>query len=144
MDHPLTTWYCDECGAKLGQAGGYVIWKDGPAPDFKIIHRGDCDPKGDYDCSAALIDYLGPSGASRLMAMLTAGPLRDRQTRSRSFSDLDAFVDLFRRLQVPYYEEARTYFEDPEVRADYADANEIAPYMPDRLQALIERRGRGT
>lgn len=50
--------------------------------------------------------------------------------------DLREWIQLFRRLHVPYYEEARRYF--PEAYREYGDSAPEYAYTPDRLLAYIE------
>ena len=144
MDQPFTRFYCDVCGEPINDIGrGYVIWKTDKADhyrehDFKIIHQKDCDLK-DHASSTALSDMLGPDGLAKLLSFLSYGPLRDG-SQQRPPKDMDEFVDLVRRLQSPHYEEARRRFGEDDVQADYADANEVYPYMQERLQAIIRRR----
>ena len=55
----------------------------------------------------------------------------------RGVADLDEFVDLVRRFQIPYYEEARRHFSDPEVLDEFAEANEVYPYKPKVLKGIV-------
>src|SRR5690606_4189633 len=112
--------------------------------DFKIIHQGRCDRKR-YPASSALQDFLGPQGASYCLTFLSYGPViaRDSNYSRCKVTDLDEFVDFMRRVQVPYYEEARRLFGHPDVRSDLADANEFYPYIPDTMKSLIERYAEG-
>lgn len=138
---PLTKWRCDVCGNWIESVdAGYVIWKSRARySDFKVIHQTKCD-RDDHHSSAALADFLGPRGATYMLSWLSPGPLigdRDDGT-GNSVARLSEFVDLFRRLQVPYYEEARVHFSDPEVRRDHSDWHEYAPYVPESLKAIAE------
>ncbi len=45
-------------------------------------------------------------------------------------------MDLFRRLQTPYYEEARRRFGKSEVRYQFSDSNEHYPYTQEVLQRI--------
>ena len=142
MDKPLARWYCDVCNEVIDDAKkGYVIWKSSKAKKyhgFKIIHQVRCD-LDDHIASNALQDFLGERGAAYLLSFLSGGSLLARIGQSsRSVSDLDEFVDLFRRCQTPYYEEARRKFADPDVREDFGDRNEYAPYLPETLKHIIE------
>ncbi len=147
MNAPLTTWRCDVCGKLIEKPDdGYVIWieSSGGIPhDFKIIHQGRCDLNGNYSCSSALSDFLGADGSAKLLAMLSYGRLHTIQAGSSAGKptppDLDEFVDLFRRLQTPYYEEARVKFALQSVLDDFADHNEVSPYTGEHLGAIAER-----
>ena len=144
MSKPLTTWYCDVCGEIIGSPQeGYVIWKTSDVPkshSFKIIHQGKCDLK-DHPASAALEDFLGDNGLTYLLSHLSAGPLIASRNGGghRSVADIHEFVDLIRRLQIPYYEQARRKFSLAEVRNDFSDANEVYPYMPENLKRIAAK-----
>jgi len=53
--------------------------------------------------------------------------------------DIDAYVDLVRRLQTPYYEEARARFGEEDVANWLSDANEHYPYLPETLKRIADR-----
>lgn len=138
MSEPLSQWYCDVCGELIDRAeDGYVLWKtDGDLLgfDFKIIHKVRCD-RGGYPCSNALDQFLGFDGLTYLMGFLSVGPIKAAQSQSR-VRDLDEFVDFVRRVQIPWYEEARRRFDDEEVQLDYQDGTESAPYRQDALRGI--------
>ena len=142
MDQPLTVWYCDTCGGKIESIeNAYVIWRsDGTPREFKIIHKSVCDKK-DHDSSAALEDFLGPRGLSYCLTLLHAGPIIANLGGSASQPQPDPgeFVDFVRRVQVPFYEQARLSFNNPELLSDMSDWNEVAPYLPDALKNITLR-----
>jgi len=143
MIKPFQHWYCDVCGEIIEDpAKGYVIWKsdgDGRATQFTVIHQKKCDDKT-FHSSAALNDFLGDQGLARLTAFLSYGPIISDRTeaRSKGVENIDEFIDFFRRMQIPYYEEARQKFGEPEVQERLSDYNEIAPYFPSTLREVIE------
>lgn len=141
MDEPLSTWYCDTCGNKIDSVDrGYVIWRSKGRPqDFKIIHQADCDQE-DHGSSAALNDFLGTRGLSYCLTFLSAGPIIQGCGGSAVQPELDLteFADFMRRVQVPYYEQARRSFSNPELLSALSDWNEFAPYVPETLKRLIE------
>ena len=141
MNNPLTSWHCDVCGNQIERAeDGYVIWKtrdDMKSHGFKIIHQTKCD-LDDHHASADLQEFLGEKGLTYLLSHLSLGPvILRRGSKSRcDAADLDEFVDLIRRVQTPYYEEARGKFSNTEFRDAYSDANEVLPYLPDELKRI--------
>lgn len=142
MDKPLTVWYCDVCGEKIENVSeGYVIWRseDGYY-DFKIIHRKECDLKN-HKGSTALEDFLGSDGLTRCVAFLSLGPLawKAQHVSNCQVKDLDGFSDFLRRVQMPYYEEARRLYSRSDVLDDFSDANEIYPYLEGVMKSLIEQ-----
>jgi len=144
MTKPLTTWYCDVCGNMIdAPESGYVIWqtdKELGASGFKIIHQGKCDLK-DHHASAALRDFLGERGQAYLLSKLSLGPIKHSlgQKPHRQINDMDEFVDFFRRVQTPFYEQARRKFSSEAVRSDFDDSNEVLPYLPETLKRIAAK-----
>ena len=153
MEHkPLTKWYCDHCDLMIeNPADGLVIWNghaDLGDHDFKVVHKGICDDKS-YGKSLPINDFLGYRGQAKLLSLLSDGRLKTGfpfdsshyHATKRKVKNRDEYVDLFRRFQLPYYEEARRYFEDVEIRDMFDSANEIAPYKEEALEAILLRKG---
>jgi len=144
MDEPLTRWYCDVCGQVIEDANdGYVIWRsdeDGREFDFKIIHRSRCDERN-FPSSLPLDSFLGVDGLSTLLSFFSLGPIMKNANQESlcKVKDVDEFVDFFRRVQTPYYEEARKRFDNYDILQDLSDANEILPYLTDTLQDIINK-----
>ena len=144
MTKPLTTWRCDVCGHQIdGIESGYVIWKTDSnlsMNSIKIIHQKKCD-LSDHSSSAALKDFLGEKGLANLLCKLSLGPIKKSQGQKSvcQVVDMDEFVDFFRRVQSPFYEEARTKFGSPELRQDFDDANELYPYLPEVLKEITAK-----
>lgn len=138
---PLTKWRCDVCGELIEDIDkGYVTWhgvsESGAPYGFKIIHQKVCDDNK-ANLSAALRDFLGTDGLAKLLAFLSVGSLKAAQGQSpRVVGDLDELVDFMRRVQTPYYEEARQRFSEEEVTHDFYDSNEVAPYLQSRLKRI--------
>lgn len=145
MTTPTSTWRCDVCGEMIAASSdGYVIWRQSPEMksfDFKIIHKVRCDIAS-HQSSSALDDFLGPDGLAKLLSHLSLGPIKANLGQSRRLTevqDLDEFVDLIRRVQMPFYEHARTKFESPDLLADFADANEVQPYTEAALKRIAAK-----
>lgn len=132
MLDPLRQWYCDTCGGVIAEPHlGYVIWKmddEGRNCGFKVIHQSICDRKG-YSLSGDIKSFLGEDGLNHLLSFLSIGPIKTRLREKNvcEVADLDEFVDLMRRMQLPFYEEARRRFSDEDVLYRFADANEEYP-----------------
>ncbi|MGW6449519.1 hypothetical protein [Lentzea sp. NPDC055074] len=151
---PLETWSCDVCGGPItsAQNDGLVVWRtrqdDGRYIDydFKIVHKtieSDPDPRrcdpgsaAGYSGNLDLPLLLGADGLTWLLSMLSNGPLAGGG--GRNVADLDEYVHLVRRLQTPYYEEARVKFNDEDTHHWLSDANEVLPYLPDTLRRIAE------
>lgn len=134
---PLTRWKCDHCGEMIESAeDGYVVWEDSASGDagFEIIHHGRCDKSGKSN-SGALRNVLGSDGLAKLTSHLSYGILKEGFGQPM-IADMDGFVDFFRRVQLPYYEEARTGLLSEQ--EEWSDANEVRPYLQDVLQRIAK------
>ncbi|MDD2881100.1 MAG: hypothetical protein PHQ58_11740 [Rhodoferax sp.] len=143
MDKPPEYWYCDVCGYIIENVSdGYVIWNTNDELkcfDFKIIHQIKCDSKS-YLSSTALNHFLGVNGLVYLTSFLSIGPIKKItcQGSSKVILNIDEFVDFIRRVQIPYYEEARRKFAKFGVIENYSDSSEVSPYFPDILKIITE------
>ena len=144
MDQPLTKWYCDVCGNIIEDISeGYVIWKktkELKSHGFKIVHKTKCDLK-DHVASNELKKFLGDKGLAYLLSKLSLGPIMGHinQESRCGVNDFDEFVDFIRRLQTPYYEQARRHFSNRDVLDEYCDSNEYLPYLPEELKDIITK-----
>jgi hypothetical protein len=146
---PLDAWTCDSCGDLITDPErGLVTWRhdaDGKYYDFILVHKNidgfNCDPghRNGYSQSVSIDHYLGDTGQAALMAFLSVGPMKNDGHPRVEVKDFDGFVDLFRRLQTPWYEESRSRFDDEDVQLALGDANEYLPYMPEVLERIANR-----
>jgi len=145
---PLNSWTCDMCGDQITdpEKGLVISQRDGDfrSHDFKIVHKNGvggpgCDPgnASGYVESMDLADGLGLDGQSGLLGRLSAGPIIGQSVLG--VVSMDEFVDLFRRLQTPWYEEARPYLNTEHTRHWLGDANESYPYTPQVLEKIANQ-----
>lgn len=140
---PLKQWVCDACKEIIEKhEEGNVIWEEdyqGLCINFKITHNIRCN-KNPHSKTIDIESLIGVNGISKLLAFLTPGPIRRSlgSTGQNEISDFDNFVDLFRRLQVPHYEEARIKFSNFMLLDEFSDANEYSPYQSEILKQIIE------
>jgi hypothetical protein len=146
---PLTTWTCDTCGEDITNTGqGVVVWRHDNAYrgyDFRIVHK---DLNGEFQCDPGkeagfvqnldLFAFLGADGQARLLALLSAGPVMD--SSEVRVADFDSWVDLFRRVQTPWYEEARVHWDSDHTQHWLSDATQAYPYTPDVLERIAGQR----
>jgi hypothetical protein len=143
MLKPLEEWICDVCGEVIkGEKEGYVVYHMTDPPKnsfdegrpkrhgFKIIHKSRCDHEDEY-ASLPLSMVTGNEGLAKLQSWISKGPASESE--SIEVKSTNEYVDFFRRVQLPYYEEARQIFGDKEVR-DWSE------YAPENMRRLIEKK----
>lgn len=151
---PLEEWICDKCGGLIKRKeDGWLEWLDDhdhKAHSFRIVHHDSASPLSScyfHTREIGLSDnhlsyYLGASGLANLLTFLDMGDKIDPDARHvPRVKDLREFVELFRRLTIPYYEEARLYWASALDDGFFEGANEISIYQPDALQNLIAQYG---
>jgi len=154
---PLKQFICDKCDQIIEyQVDGNVEWEQiilerAPARlenfGFKIIHNSLSSPFDDcffYSHKTngkftALNDFQNENQMPRLLSFLDAGPHHVPHYLGPEIQNMREFVEFARRLTLPYYEEARTYFQEAETDGYFDGANEIWIYQPDILKNLIEK-----
>ena len=144
---PLTVWTCDTCGDDITDIGtALVTWladDDRRGYDFRIVHKNldghrcDRDAEDGSDQHTELSSFLGPSGLAYALSLLSPGPIKG-YTDVR-VTDFNGFVDLVRRTQTPWYEEARRHWGTEHTQHWLADASEIHPYEPDVLERIAKQ-----
>jgi hypothetical protein len=164
MQEPLKAWICDECGEIIGDArDGFVEWlsgrtfppgstdsvQEGPH-GFRIVHVTSASPRESrggecYKYSHSperqdlpLKNFLGADGLVQLLSKVDVGEFHDPDRRERPAKDLREWATLVRRLQLPYYEEARLYLDRADSDGYFDGANELYVYMSANLRRLIE------
>lgn len=146
---PLKQWICDVCGKIIETPeDGYVVWgenEEGLIDKIRILHKNfhvdgekmgcDCDRR--YSMSLPLESFLGDDGKVVFMSLVDPGPYFIEEYREH-IANKRLFLDVFRRLQLPYYEEARLYWNKARADGYFAGANEVWIYLPQTLKNLIE------
>lgn len=147
---PLKQWVCDSCGELIEKPeDGYLIWKmgeDGKIDDMRIVHHnteGDdsaarhCDDDN-FPLSSDLNAFIGAQGIVQMLSLIDPG--RDFIPEYHEYiGNMRLFVEIFRRLQIPYYEEARLYWNKAIADGYFNEANEIWSYLPENLKVLITK-----
>lgn len=152
MEHlkPLKQWYCDVCGKVIKKPeDGYVIWSendDWEITDIKIIHQSreergkiiGCDrDDSNYPCSLPLDAFLGDNGKAELFAMVDPGSRFCDEYKNR-IANKRLFMEFVKRVQLPYYEEARLCMESEAGARVLEGANEVYTLLPQTLKAVID------
>lgn len=155
MLKPLQQWICDSCAEIInGPEQGYIEWqKTGMKKHaFRIVHHAPYSPRRskDGDCyygnnerggDCSLRDVVGPIGLIHLTSWIDVGEWHEAKYDGPEVKDLREWTTLFRRLHVPYYEEARTYRDELRDVREGA-ANEIYLSLPETLRSVIEKHER--
>jgi hypothetical protein len=151
---PLEQWICDACGEVIQrQEHGWLEWlrdRDDRfrASGFKIVHDSLHSPRGQFGCyhytnhrgrsDAHLAEYVGSDATAWLLGLLARSGRRDSGVK-----DIWEFAELVRRLTIPYYEEARQYWNRAETDGVFDGANEVSPYTQRTLRHVIDTYGEG-
>ena len=148
---PLKQWVCDRCSEVIQKPeDGFLEWlADGDAVSgFKIVHArgassrgGECFHYTDHlnRADMHLSYYLGPAGLSALLGLLDPGAYHAPTPAAASATTTREFVETARRLHVPYFEEARRYWDRAEADGLFDGSNEDTLYAPEFLQSLVKR-----
>jgi len=142
MLKPLQEWICDVCDKVIEKPeDGFItasINKQEEYYGFKICHKEKCADNNRLPFSE-LQKLLGENGINNFLSLISAGLFKNELgEKSRILvENFDEFVDLFRRLQIPYYEEARTKFNNQKVIEYFSDSNEVGFYFSKELKRII-------
>jgi len=142
---PLQEWSCDTCCKPVSTSDGAIEWlsPSGKGPhSFRIVHNSNrCYHHTDAPDRAdiSLREFVGPEGLQNFLAMLAVGPILDPDDKGEPTPDMPSFVDTVRRLQIPYYEEARRYFSDAIDDGYFSDQNQVSIFLPRTCQDIIKR-----
>ncbi len=125
--------------------GGLLAFRTQPhapyaAGGFRILHVSCREPDDAELATVRLEACLDRDGLSLLLGFLSAGPGR-RPEPGLTVADVDEFVDLIRRLHVPFYEPARRRFGEPHVRRTMLRADRASPYQSPALRKLVQASG---
>lgn len=154
---PLEQWICDSCkGIIKNKDDGYVQFildtaDENLYSDFKIIHAYNASPHGNKSkrgCHIGNIDFIhdlplgyfdGPDGIARLLSFIDVGPHKEKVFSGPKVTNLRIWVEFFRRLYIPYYEEARLYWRQAFADGMFIDTSEDSPYTEIFLKNIIEK-----
>ena len=145
---PLIQWICDLCGKVIEKPeDGYVAWGENEQRQIdriRILHKNNHVnghiPGCGHDnfrspMSQPLESLLGDNGKVYLLSMIDPDPGLCWEF-SKRIADMRLFLEFFRRVQLPYYEEARMYWGKARSDSFFDGANEIWTYLPRNLKAV--------
>ena len=148
---PLKQWICDVCGEIIEKPeDGYVVWgtdQEDKLDKMLILHKNNrhkdgtktgCDrEKMKYTSLLPLSSFLGDDGKVLFLSLVDAGPYHCPEYKN-NVADVRLLLEVYRRLQIPYYEEARLYWDRAMEDGYFQEANEVWMYLPETLRRLIE------
>ena len=109
------------------------------------MHHRPFSPKNNgcyiYDADEPLENHLGEKGIASLLSQIDVGQHIYAEYQGPSVSNMRKWVDFFRRLHTPYYEEARIYWDKALNDGFFEGQTESAPYLPESLKLLIKEYG---
>ena len=159
---PLKQWYCDTCGKIIQKPDeGYLEWRDKEVGSgdtrrrvmygFRIVHQATYSPlkerKGRDGCYYSNAErggdldlpfFLGTQGLIEAANWIDLGSAWDEEYRGPEVENLREWAVIFRRLHLPYYEEARPYLEQAKAGGEFGDNNEVSFYLPETLKEIIK------
>jgi len=148
--NPLEEFICDSCGGIIEKKeDGYVVWdlienssqkgkKESLQGNFRIQHR-ECQQILDY--SSSLTEFMGIEGTRQFLDFLDEGEIFKHGLASE-ISSIRELVVLHRRTHLPYYDQARHYFEKAKKDIEYwEDMDSDNLYSEDILRQIIEKYG---
>lgn len=141
---PLKQWICDTCGELIScpEDGFLEIGHgaDGAITDMRIVHHMKSSPRGNcykgYSGTIQLNHLIGEHGIVQLLSLLDPG--EDFCDYRPRVENVRKYAEIFRRLSVPYYEEARLYWDEAKADGFFDGANEVWTFLPEHLKELCE------
>jgi hypothetical protein len=152
---PLQQWVCDTCEEIIEKPEhGYVEYKYklDSVPllrhDFRVVHHAPHSPyrKSGANCyypnserggDWALTNCLGARGLVLLTSWIDPGKEFVRSFDGPGVKELREWVVLLRRLHVPFYEEARFFFQQAHRDDNLGGSNDFLFYSPKGLQEIL-------
>ena len=161
MLKPLEQFICDECGEIINSPKeGYVeqvekLNEDGKwiARGFRIVHAYYASPRKKVNTEGCYrygnesgrmdigLDDFIQYAKQNMFSFLDKGVIYDRNgTIGCQIENFREFTEFFKRLIIPYYEEARFYLN--EAYDDIYDINELVLYSEKKLKEIVEKYSR--
>ena len=140
---PLKQWFCDSCGEVIEDPeDGWFEWhsaKDHTISSFRIVHhRLSCmynqaalTKQGIMVADHHLSVLLGSNGLADWLFRIELS----EKGKAGKIKDLVELVEILRRLHIPYWEEARLYW-DRAYRDNFHDGCDFGEAT---LQSMIEQ-----
>jgi hypothetical protein len=139
---PLKQWLCDSCGGMINKPGdGWFEWytnnKSNIEEGFKIVHHQKACMYDDRSLrkqgkSVADLNLTDVIGIGSLAASLFRIELAEKGKLGKI--NLAEYIEILRRLHIPYWEEARLYWDE----ALKAGGHDACDFSESTLVAVID------
>ncbi|MFC1972063.1 hypothetical protein ACFLVE_01490 [Chloroflexota bacterium] len=135
---PLKQWICDSCGGIIEKPeDGWLEWysKESVESNFRIVHHNrscmydDLRKHNILVSDLNLTDVIGTHGLANSLFRIELS-----EKGVDKIQDLKEFVEILRRLHVPYWEEARLYWD----RALKEGFHDGCDFGENTLRSIIE------
>lgn len=160
----MTQFICDTCGEIINRPEeGWIEWisksdfekETREIHSFNIVHHYSSSPlatphnEGCYQHSREpgrsdihLNQFISDNyKMTNILRFLDIGPYHNPEYKGTDITDMRQYVETVRRLTIPYYEEARLYWNKALEDGYFQDSNEIWIYGVQNLKKLIELYG---
>jgi hypothetical protein len=153
---PLKQFVCDTCGKIIEKPEhGWIEWVDDldkridSFSNFHIVHHASYSPLKGYDgcyknslekgrSDMHLHDFIDDNyKMANILSFLDVGSYHAPKYEKTKIADMRQYVEIVRRLTIPYYEEARLYWEKAKQDGYFEDKSEILIYAVNHLKELI-------
>jgi hypothetical protein len=156
MLKPLQQFICDKCHEIIDSPmNGYVEYlnhlenKNEKSiqirSGFKIVHHGNDKTCRFFkrtvsQCTLPLSDFLDDNKKhSALFSFLDEGEVLTSENLSLKINNLREFTELAKRTTIPFYEEARIYFDQAKSDGYFDGADGYSSYTPTNLKEIIAK-----
>ena len=141
---PLVQFVCDSCGGTIEPGHGRLEWleHDHVARSLRIVHHGEsCQvpPRHQDRRELPLDDFVGPEKLASLYGHVSVAPDREGTATPEN---MEEFTEILRRLTMPYYEEARLYWNKARNDGFFASASDAQIFSAASCKALVQGYGK--
>lgn len=157
---PLRQWVCDHCRGVIEEPGdGWLEFKrdeEGKAHSFRIVHHTTASPRAPGgncyyprselggDLSLENVVQGADPGIAYFLAWIDdRRPLLGDDRDWNPTVHVPDLIEIMRRLYIPYYEEARLYYEDELDLGGLRDMDCMQMTMPETTKRLVDEHGEG-
>lgn len=152
MLEPLNEFICDTCHQLIeDNSEGWFEWlqyydheKSRMVNEkFRICHHNKRCTKffSNPKASSMYLTDLMKVAPYQLISFLDGNISPKDEYKGPEINDMEEYVELAKRLTVPYYEEARLYWGSFLSSGNYNEYDAVTVYFPDNLKRIIEEFG---